>query len=89
MGNLKFVVCSLLLSTMAVGQYVVTVPLGTCLPSLGSISFVSTGGPSPSALPAGAVVTPSQPCVTRIICVVMGLSNLEQRIEYLRISPYS
>lgn len=66
--NLNFVFCSLLLSTMAVGQYVVTVSVGTCLPSLGSMSFINSGGPEPSGLPAGSGVMPNKPCVISPLC---------------------
>lgn len=66
--NLNFVFCSLLLSTIAVGQYVVTVSVGTCLPSLGSMSFINTVGPEPSGLPAGSGLMPNKPCVISPLC---------------------
>ncbi len=65
--KLNFAVCGFLLSTLAVGQYVVTVSMGTCLPGLGSMSFISTGGPGPSALPASAGVMPNKSCVVHFI----------------------
>ena len=61
MGNLNMILLrALLFSTMAVGQDVVTVSIGTCLSGVGSTTFISEGGSSASALPAGSG---SAPCV--------------------------
>ena len=54
--NLNFVLCALLLSTMAVGQDVVTVSIGTCLSGLGAL-------PGPSGVPVGGGIMPNKPCV--------------------------
>lgn len=62
--NLNLIVCGLLLSTLAVGQDVVTVTLGTCLPNLGFMSLTGTAGPGPSALPAGPGGMSNRPWVT-------------------------
>ena len=80
-------VCGLLLITIAAGQYVVTVSVGTCLPSLGAMSFISTGAPGPSALPAGPGVMPNRPFVFLCSVIAEKSSNLEQRTKFLRISP--
>ena len=53
--NLKSVLCALLLSTMAVGQDVVTVSIGTCLSGLGVL-------PGPSGVPVGTGIMPNKPC---------------------------
>ena len=54
--NLNSLLCALLISTMAVGQDVVTVSIGTCLPGLGSL-------PGPSGIPVGGGMMPNKPCV--------------------------
>ena len=74
---MNVVVSGLLLTTMAVGQYVVTVSLGTCLPGLGAMSLISTGGPGPSALPAGPGVMSNRPCVPSASLLAKRSSNLE------------
>ena len=60
MGNLNMIVVvrALLFSTMAVGQDVVTVSIGTCLPGVGSTTFISESGSGASALPADPGSTP-------------------------------
>lgn len=63
MGYLnKVLVRALFFSTMAVGQDVVTVSIGTCLSGVGSTTY--EGGSGASALPAGPGGTP---CVHRAI----------------------
>ena len=49
---------ALLFSTIAVGQDVVTVSIGTCLSGAGPTSFISEGGSGASALPVGSGSTP-------------------------------
>ena len=58
MGHLKLcsVLCALLLNTMAFGQDVVTVSIGTCLSGLGVL-------PGPSGVPVSAGIMPNKPCV--------------------------
>lgn len=86
--NLSFVASGLLLS-VAAGQYVVTVSRGTCLPELGSMSFISPGGPGPSAIPAGPGIMSTKPCVYSSVerPLAMKSSNLVQRIEHHLIGP--
>ena len=62
MGHLKLnsVLCALLLSTIAVGQDVVTVSIGTCLSGLGVL-------PGPSGVPVGTGIMPNKTCVIRTI----------------------
>ena len=59
---LNSVICGLLLPAIVVGQHVVTVSVGTCLPGLESTLFIATGGPGPG--PSATGVLPAKPCVT-------------------------
>lgn len=60
---LNIVICALLLPAMALGQNVVTVSVGTCLPGLESASFLGTSGLSLSSLPTVTGVISNQTCV--------------------------
>ena len=58
-SNLNSVIWGLLLPAIVVGQHVVTVSVGICLPGLESTPFIATGGPGPFA----TGVLPATQCV--------------------------